>query len=57
MLIENAFDQEEHQQETTTPAPQKDAKAQEHHDNFVKRVRKKEQEVINKQSNKVKMHP
>ena len=38
-------------------APKKDAKAREHHDNFVKRVHQKEQEVINKQSNKVKTHP
>lgn len=49
ILIENAFDQEN--------TAKKDTKAREHHDNFVKRVQKKEQEVINKQSNKVKTHP
>ena len=49
ILIENAFDQEN--------TAKKDTKAREHHDNFVKRVHQKEQEVINKQSNKVKTHP
>ena len=49
ILIENAFDQEN--------TAKKDTKVREHHDNFVKRVQKKEQEVINKQSNKVKTHP